>query len=123
MTREEFLERIGARTKRIEIVPGMGECWLWLGATAGQSNYGQIWLDGGRVYVHRLSYETFIRPIPDGLDVLHTCDCPRCWRAEHLFVGTASVNAIDSLRKGRWTSAKPTEDDVREIRARLISAC
>lgn len=70
-----------------------GGCWLWP-VSAG---YGQF--KGKRA--HRLSYEAFKGPIPDGLFVCHKCDVPACCNPDHLFVGTASDNSLDMVKKGR----------------------
>ncbi len=32
----------------------------------------------------------------------HHCDNPPCCNPRHLFRGTASDNALDAVRKGRW---------------------
>ncbi len=66
-------------------------CWLWNGKK-NATGYGQIQIgsrtDGSRklVYVHRLSYEHHIGPIPDGLTVEHICRVRRCVNPKHLTV-------------------------------------
>jgi hypothetical protein len=48
-------------------------CWLWTGARIW-SGYGLFTVGKGQLRrVHRLAYEWFIGPIPDGLDVEHAC--------------------------------------------------
>ena len=74
------------------------DCWNWTGATA--NGYGVLNF-GGQVRAHRLAYETFVGPIPDGLLVCHRCDNPRCVNPGHLFVGTNSDNTRDMVSKGR----------------------
>jgi hypothetical protein len=111
-------ERIMAR---VEVV---GECWLWRGYTLS-TGYGQITYKGRKVLLHRAMYEVANGPIPPGLDVCHSCDNPPCVRPEHLWLGTAKDNVRDCIEKGRWLNgeANPqavmTEDNVREIRARM----
>lgn len=78
-------------------------CWLWTKAR-GKKGYGQIWVDGKTARVSRVAFVVFKGAIPDGLDVLHSCDNPPCFNPEHLFAGTQSENVKDSVRKGRWGS-------------------
>jgi hypothetical protein len=75
------------------------ECWIWQRATAG-GGYGQI-SNGGRVYAHRLSYEVFVGPIPEGMLCLHRCDVPSCVNYEHLYLGTTQDNVDDMWNRGR----------------------
>lgn len=75
-------------------------CWLWEGFLVG--GYGRCTIGKKKaIYAHRLSYETFVAPIPDGLSILHKCDTPACVNPQHLFVGTHTDNMQDAVRKGR----------------------
>ena len=97
-------------------------CWLWRGATT--NGYGVFGLrDGVKVKAHRLAWELYCGPIPEGMNVLHHCDNRRCvnvWRC--LFLGSAADNRADCVSKGRhqhgvrhWRSKLVTEQ-VLEIR-------
>jgi hypothetical protein len=70
-----------------KIVKQANGCWIW----RGQSNkhYGQIELSGRVRTVHRVAYELWIEPIPDGLVVLHLCGHQLCCNPAHLVAGTA----------------------------------
>jgi hypothetical protein len=79
-----------------------------------------------KVYVngaHRIAYEECFGPIPDGLQVMHSCDNPACVNPEHLSVGTTQDNTADRTAKGRTpygerhAGARMTEQDVRSLRA------
>lgn len=94
---------------------GESECWLWGGAV-NSNGYGQITFDSKRYYVHRIACERVHGPL-GGLDVLHTCDTPRCCNPNHLTPGTAAENMADMARKGRQGVRKLNEADVRAIRA------
>lgn len=71
-----------------------------------------------RVRAHRASYQMFAGNIPVGMFVCHKCDNPKCVNPAHLFLGSASDNALDCKKKGRSACgskhgmAKLTEEQV-----------
>lgn len=76
-------------------------CWPWQG-TISAGRYGVLGrVGGGNIYAHRLSYELTNGPIPDGLQVMHTCDNPPCVNPAHLMVGSQRDNVADMCAKGR----------------------
>jgi hypothetical protein len=77
----------------------MTVCTEWNGARSS-AGYGQKWWDGKVRYVHRLVWELLHGPIPPGMQVLHRCDNPPCYRPDHLFLGTQHDNLVDAGRKG-----------------------
>lgn len=103
---------------------GPDECWPW---TAGTDNngYGKInegGAGGSMLCAHRVAWELKNGPIPEGMDVLHTCDHPPCCNDAHLFLGTPAANSADMAKKGRQARGerhgcvKLTAADVAEIR-------
>jgi len=71
---------------------------------------------------HRLSWFLFKGIIPDGIDVCHHCDNPKCVNPNHLFLGTAKDNVKDCFSKNRKShkgekhpGAKIKGQDVKEI--------
>lgn len=93
---------------------------MWTGALFGPG-YGHIgWQVNNQQFhrgVHRVMYEAFVGPIPDGYDVDHLChdprncqparafDCPhrRCCNPEHLAATTRQKNL---LRGGTTVAAR-----------------
>lgn len=59
------------------------DCWPWLGAIDAKG-YGNVWADGRSWKAHRLSYTLLTGPIPDGLELHHTCRNPPCVNPDHL---------------------------------------
>lgn len=96
-------------------VPGplSDDCWLWTGAS--QKGYGQFRVSRNLVVrAHRYAFGT----VPDGLDLLHSCDNGCCVRRSHLRPGTDLENARDAIDRGRIRhTAKLTWSQVRQIRA------
>jgi len=56
------------------------------------------------MHVHRVAWEIFRGPIPEGKWVLHApheiCGSTQCVNPEHLKLGTAKENTADSIRDG-----------------------
>lgn len=62
-----------------------GDCWLFTGCT-DPAGYGIMW-DGrqrNNSRAHRLAYEFWVGPIPEGLDIHHRCQVRQCCRPDHL---------------------------------------
>ncbi len=77
-------------------------CWIWIGATGkGYDTYGRFNLAGKTVRVHRLIYQILIGTIPDGLELRHICDNPRCVNPAHLCPSSHAENMADMKAKGR----------------------
>jgi predicted XRE-type DNA-binding protein len=94
-------------------------CVLWSGGTNG-AGYGSL----GGPLAHRIAYELFVGPIPEGVHVLHRCDTPLCVNHAHLFLGTNNDNIADKLAKSRQAKGEMfnralTESDISEIRSRF----
>ena len=70
-------------------------CWIW------QRNPSQRYGITNGQLAHRVSYERENGPIPDGLEVCHSCDTPKCVNPKHLWLGTHKDNMADASSKGR----------------------
>lgn len=79
------------------------DCWEFKGASgdAGHGHLGPSGASQRHHQAHRVAWEFFYGPIPDGLYVCHHCDNPPCCNPAHLFLGTQADNMRDMIRKGR----------------------
>lgn len=102
---------IAERLQKYTVATGTG-CWEFRGYQ-NQHGYGRLIISepGKRnrlLAVHRLAYEAWVGPIPDGLDVLHACDNRSCINPSHLWLGDQGDNMRDMVAKGRWRDGWPT---------------
>lgn len=71
--------------------PDLGPCWL-CASGVNWAGYAQFIASGSRVAAHRWSYERFVGPIPDGLQIDHLCFVRNCVNPSHLEPVTAAEN-------------------------------
>ena len=85
-------------------------CWLWKGMSRRDADaYGifQITFETeygratGAFGAHRVAYTLAHGRIPDGLEILHSCDVRRCVNPAHLRPGTTAENAADKTARNR----------------------
>lgn len=83
------------RIRRSVQVDDASGCWIWQ-PRAGTHGYGQMTRRISRKQVtslaHRVSYEVFVGPIPDGLEIDHLCVTPKCVNPAHLEPVTRAEN-------------------------------
>lgn len=104
-------------------------CWIWEGAKNGNFGHGIFRFDSGKnILSHRFSWTIHNGPIPEGMNICHTCDNPPCVNPNHLWAGTTKDNVHDMIKKGRSNpprgerqgNSKLTEEQVRSIRKEYI---
>lgn len=118
---ERLWQKVDKRNGSLpEWCPEYGADWSWLGSL-GSRGYGQMAAENTGdhpIRVHVFAYELASgEPIPDGMEVGHTCDNKLCVRNDepgvywivdhlvprwgHLFLATHQDNLLDMEQKGR----------------------
>lgn len=104
---------LGERFERHFTRGANADCWLWSGCTKskghGASLYGHIRLSGHEGKwrnAHRVSYELYVGPIPDGLTVDHLCGNTLCVNPAHL----EAVTIAENTRRARMNELRLRRD-------------
>ncbi len=96
----------------------LGDCLIWQGATDA-AGYGRAQYRKISGYIHRWIWVVTKGPIPQDLEVDHTCHTRSCINIEHLRIITHSENMLNMKRpvgqackKGHLKSTMPNGDRV-----------
>lgn len=92
-------------------------CWLWNGGCT-RDGYAAVWNGTTMSLGHKFTFEeTYKRKVPPHLILRHKCNTERCINPMHVIEGTDKENSADAkAHNGKFSMAKLTEDQVREIR-------
>jgi hypothetical protein len=95
-------EKLFARSK----INDLTGCLEW---TAGKdrSGYGRLWYNKQNSTAHTVAFQAWVGDIPEGMQVLHSCDNPGCIHPEHLWLGTHDDNMADKAKKHRYPPKGP----------------
>lgn len=74
-----------------------GECWIFRGRP---NEYPTIWIGGKQEGLHRAVYAEINGPIPDGMQIHHTCITPGCINPQHLVALTPAEHGLAHRRAG-----------------------
>jgi hypothetical protein len=80
--------------QRMTISDTNSGCWLWLGRV-DEIGHGTLKVANRARGAHRVSYEAFVGPIPDGFILHHRCGTPACVNPQHL----EPMTSPDNLRR------------------------
>lgn len=97
-TPTNYMRRGAPLRERIELrVLKTDKCWYWTG-NINRGGYGTIRIGGQTKLAHRVAYEEFVGPIPEGFVVDHVCRNRACVRPDpkHL----EPVTHLENVRRG-----------------------
>lgn len=92
--------------------PELGPCWLW--KRPNSVGYGMFGVAGKQLGAHRVAYELWVGPVPEGMELDHLChpgdgSCPpatchhrRCVNPDHL----EAVTPFENKRRSNCVSAR-----------------
>lgn len=78
-----FFERFWAKVEKTD------GCWLWT-AQLDRGGYGRVRVDDRQrcALAHKAIYEACVGPVPEGFELHHECENPRCVRIDHFVLVT-----------------------------------
>lgn len=83
-------------------------CWEWLG-TKDRDGYGKIWHKKKQMRAHRVMFEICVGYELESTEfICHKCDNPSCVRPTHLYLGDATLNNRDSVKRKRHKESRKT---------------
>lgn len=123
---DAIVSRFMAKTVRAD-----NGCLIWTGAVS-RNGYGKFYLSDGSQESHVVAWRMSNGGVnvPEGMLVMHSCECRLCVAPGHLVVGTQSQNTTHANRNRRLAnfrrhgsdvvSSVLTEDQVIQIRSKFV---
>lgn len=107
MTDREPMSNLGAFLFRYAdrlLFDGHG-CWVWTGAQKG-TGYAELYYQGKRYLMHRLTYVLAKGAIPEGLHIDHLCRVRLCINPAHLEAVTMRTNILRGIAPSAHNARK-----------------
>ena len=113
---EEYRKQLIVRLENSFTLNKISNCWIW-NKTSNDKGYGKTKVHGKTVRVHRLSYELYVGPIPEGAIVHHKCSTTSCFNPEHLQCTSHIQNSAEMLQR-RWyiSKIKELEEEIKLLK-------
>lgn len=115
-----------------KVVAAENNCQVFTGSKTCDG-YGQLSVAGRNTYVHRMAWEIYRGPIPEGLEIDHECYRPNCVNPDHMSLKTHAENLrgrrrIASQNYGKthcWAGHEYTEENTTYsiCNAKLCKTC
>lgn len=115
-----MIDPIKAFEARVERVPFSG-CWLWTGAL-NKDGYAHLCVkrNSTRVLAHRFSFQKFVGPIPEELEIDHLCRNRCCVNPHHL----EAVSHKENVRRAYGPTCRKFGHELSQIKGqRLCLIC
>lgn len=96
-------------------------CWNWKGSL-NNKDYGNFRLGNKVIKAHRFSYEYYVGPLDNSLQICHQCNNSKCVNYNHLRQDTRSSNALDMTKIKTLNTQKLTVEQVIEIKKELLNS-
>lgn len=85
---------------KVAITADDNQCWIWLGGKI-KGGYGVWDWNGKTTTTHKIAWLYPNYTIPNGMQILHSCDNPSCCNPKHLRIGTHQDNMDDRSQRNR----------------------
>ncbi len=118
INRQQLKARLLARVTPEKKLDG---CWLQTSHLKKDTGYGIIYIDGKKIYSHKLSYEIYNGKVPPGFHIHHDCENRNCVNPGHLKAIKPGEHPRISARKGVFKgeknrNAKFSNDTIRNLK-------
>lgn len=87
----------------VTVSENLDDCWNW---ESNGERYGSFHVRRKQYKSNRLSYYISYMVDPGDMEVMHSCDNPKCCNPNHLSLGTHKENMEDMVKKFRFRLPK-----------------